>query len=734
VPKRPVLRAAFTAALLCAGSLALITQQAAAADPPSAVSTTLAGNGWSTATENAGLGSVTIASSADDPYAPNAADLATGPGDEASGKGGKPYLINSSYGGTPLRDITDLGYSTKVLASQEPDLLDAALNLSLVADDANSTGYSFAGTLVYEPYYQGGTGTVLDGQWQTWNPMAPGAQWWFSRDIVDAQGNVLLARGSTATLEQIQADFAQNPKYDHIRLYPTGGGLYISLGQAGYSASTSDAEVLVDGVTFGGTTLPATTYDFETGIGPCLASVDDVSKTYTLTANCETTSTINVPDGWTLDGAGHTITAVENDASPSFPGAVIASAVGTDAGAAGLNVENLTITTDFTGVDQTPKLYGIYLHRASGTISNVTVDGITRDDSNYEARAIVIDNRSDTGSTDVPRATAHLDHITVMHYQKSGVELLGNLGFTASDLDIGSATKLDGTPLTALASHAVEVLYTAHGSVTDSRLGENNYSTDNTGGDGDPDATAMLVLQAGNVTVTRNVISGTDGDVGIDISNDLNTTTTNATVSCNTFRRSHGGRADRHFGFAVWPDDSGNAGAVNLIAASNTFSGWRKNIKDDTEGTVTRTSDPSCPTVASVTAAPRAVTWHGATTVTAHVASGAGANVAGASVTLQAQPVGQAGFATVATGTSRANGNVSFTDRPARNTRYRVLVAKDTYTGSTSNTVLVLVRPKITVARSAASVRRGHSVTFSGTVGPDRSGQSVQLQRKQGQQ
>src|SRR2546423_11891566 len=63
-----------------------------------------------------------------------------------------------------------------------------------------------------------------------------------------------------------------------------------------------------------------------------------VGKPMTLDADCTTDATIKIPDGFTLDGAGHTITAVDPPGS-HFIGAIVQNE-GKVA-----NVKNLTITT-----------------------------------------------------------------------------------------------------------------------------------------------------------------------------------------------------------------------------------------------------------------------------------------------------------------------------------------------------------------------------------------------------
>ena len=53
---------------------------------------------------------------------------------------------------------------------------------------------------------------------------------------------------------------------------------------------------------------------------------DGAGHLYTLTDDVRTYSTITMPNDATLDGAGHTITAVEDAAHRNFPGPVLASA------------------------------------------------------------------------------------------------------------------------------------------------------------------------------------------------------------------------------------------------------------------------------------------------------------------------------------------------------------------------------------------------------------------------
>ena len=48
-----------------------------------------------------------------------------------------------------------------------------------------------------------------------------------------------------------------------------------------------------------------------TTVGNCTFTTNDKTKTMSLVADCTTDTTINVPNGYTLDGKGYKITAVD---------------------------------------------------------------------------------------------------------------------------------------------------------------------------------------------------------------------------------------------------------------------------------------------------------------------------------------------------------------------------------------------------------------------------------------
>ena len=88
--------------------------------------------------------------------------------------------------------------------------------------------------------------------------------------------------------------------------------------------------------------LPATPASAAPIMAACAGTT--VGTTFTLTADCDTTVPLTVPDGFTVDGAGHKITAHDGRTVP-FMGAVV-----TNAGTS-MHLRNLTIQGTGFAVD-----------------------------------------------------------------------------------------------------------------------------------------------------------------------------------------------------------------------------------------------------------------------------------------------------------------------------------------------------------------------------------------------
>lgn len=234
---------------------------------------------------------------------------------------------------------------------------------------------------------------------------------------------------------------------------------------------------------------------------------DTVGTTMTLLADCTTAATIYVPDGYTLDGNGFTITAV--DPGPgSFTGAVVANAgMSMNVVNLGVSAENLKIVCHAGDA----RLAGIKLAAASGTIAYNTVIGINQGASGcQEGNAIEVRNLVGYSNPPLPAETSvtvEIAYNTVSDYQKTGILVSGNVHADIHHNWVGdSATQAN------LAANSVQLSYGASGSITHNTVygnqwfGASNYA-----------ATALLVLDAKIVEISKNNIRG-NSDVGIYLS------------------------------------------------------------------------------------------------------------------------------------------------------------------------------------------------------------------------
>ena len=220
--------------------------------------------------------------------------------------------------------------------------------------------------------------------------------------------------------------------------------------------------------------------------------------TMRLTASCATTSSIVIPEGFTLDGGGYTIAGVD-PAGGHFTGGVLTN------GGVTANVTSVVVTViglqDIcdAGVD---RLRGIYFAGASGSITHSTVTGINQGPSGcQEGNAIEVRNFGESAQTSV----VEIAHNSVIDYQKTGIVCNGASVCSVHNNTVGaSATQAN------LAANSVQYGFGSTGSLDNNSITGNSWQVD-------PywDATAVLVYQSNGVRVTSNRIDG-NSDVGID--------------------------------------------------------------------------------------------------------------------------------------------------------------------------------------------------------------------------
>lgn len=222
-------------------------------------------------------------------------------------------------------------------------------------------------------------------------------------------------------------------------------------------------------------------------------------STMTLDGDCTTDETILVPDGMTLDGSGHTITAV--DPVGGFKGAVVEN------GGATANVVHLTVTTDSLsnackgGAD---RLRGIMFDGASGRIAHNTVDGINKGASGcQEGNGIEVRNAPFDG-THPNTIVVEIEHNTIVSYQKTGIVANGDV-----DVDIHHNTIGESATQENLAANSLQLGFGALGSVTHNSIDGNQWK-----GITNFAATAILIFDASPTSVSKNNIRG-NSEIGI---------------------------------------------------------------------------------------------------------------------------------------------------------------------------------------------------------------------------
>ncbi|WP_035857989.1 DUF7507 domain-containing protein [Kitasatospora cheerisanensis] len=295
----------------------------------------------------------------------------------------------------------------------------------------------------------------------------------------------------------------------------------------------------------------------------CTASTTS-GTTITLTGDCTTSDNLTVPDGFTLDGAGHTLTATDRSPADPLLGAVLANAPG----AATMTVQNLTVKGDYlprAANDATTNaaFFGIRFLSASGSVSNVTVTGITRHQTYNFGQGIMVD------ATSGPPQTVTVTDVHVSDFQKNGLTANGAATMNVTGSMLGppdTAIPLPPPPVTGnIAQNSVQYFNSggtfAHNTVV-THTADNPVSA----------STGMLLFTANGVTVDHNTITGPNGaDIGINV-----TGGSNITLSYNDLSRSPIAPPLRDFWGYGAAGYSGAAATTTLIC--NTFSGWNQNL------------------------------------------------------------------------------------------------------------------------------------------------------------
>ena len=219
-----------------------------------------------------------------------------------------------------------------------------------------------------------------------------------------------------------------------------------------------------------------------------------------LNADIITDETITIPDGYTLDGNGHTITAVDP------PGGHFIGAVVQNEGATA-HVKNLTVTvSDLSNTCDSygDRLRGIMFEGASGSITHCTVVGINQGPSGcQEGNAIEVRNPPFDG-THPNTQTVEIAHNKIQAYQKTGIVANGDVKAAIHHNQIGASATQEN-----LAANTIQLGFGATGSAVHNNIDGNQWLQAS-----DWSATAILIYLADGADISKNNVGG-NSDVGI---------------------------------------------------------------------------------------------------------------------------------------------------------------------------------------------------------------------------
>ncbi len=232
----------------------------------------------------------------------------------------------------------------------------------------------------------------------------------------------------------------------------------------------------------------------------CSFATDATTTTMTLMGDCTTDESIAIPDGWTLDGDGHTITAVD-PAGDHFRGGVLEN------GGAVAHVRDVTVTaSDLADVCDggADRLRGILFDGAFGSIVGTTVTGINQGASGcQEGNGIEVRNAPFDG-THPNTMDVLIQGNVVVDYQKNGITANGDLRAVVRDNTVEGAGMVD-----YIAQNGIQLGFGATGHVRGNTVSGNWYTPE------DFVATGILLFEASNAVILDNSVF--ESQVGVAI-------------------------------------------------------------------------------------------------------------------------------------------------------------------------------------------------------------------------
>jgi hypothetical protein len=278
-------------------------------------------------------------------------------------------------------------------------------------------------------------------------------------------------------------------------------------------------------------------------------------STFTLTSDCDTTVQLTVPDGVTVDGGGHIITA-HDPLSGNFGGAVLTN----DPTGHSMSVQNLTIEgTGFAVACLGQQLIGLFFNDASGSVTGVHVEGITQHSGCPLGQGIRANAVAGTART------VTITNTVVSDYQKGALVASGMMTMNVSSSTLGPPDRT--MPVLLPSQNGVQyggvgVNAGAGGTLTNSVIYGSGFGKPVDAG------LAVMLYGATGVTLSGDTITGDGTDVGVSVSN----ASTGVAIDRNQIGRTAPDDPD-NLGFGV-EVDTGSTASLSC----NTFSGWNEDI------------------------------------------------------------------------------------------------------------------------------------------------------------
>jgi len=426
---------------------------------------------------------------------PGSYEFVTGIGDPPLGYGSLKFtpgagdrwnIATNQFAGKDLDDMDKLAMTIYRPSTSA----DESLFFNFDVDFDNTAVGGYQGRLVYVP---DDNGVVNEGAWQKWDMDVGLWTWsWYEEGLDNNLGtpgdNNMWPDGDTDALRSWSEIVTAFPNAEVFFESFTGQTLV-----RGGHPGPAGLEGYLDSVT-----VNHKTYDFEND--ECVFVTH--GNKYKLKNDCVTTETILIPDGMTLVGGWHTITA-KDPAGGHFLGAVVMN------GGDEASVKNLKISADNLAPvcdDGDNRLRGILFNGASGVIEDNKVLALNQGPSGsgcQEGNAFEVRNAPFDGTHPGTKSVKIRDNYAA-HYMKSGIVANGDLFAEIKDNNIKSS-HLD----LVTASNSIQLAFGASGKIMDNKVGGNQWC-----GPSDFVATAMLIFSAGNVEIRDNYIYG-NSDIGI---------------------------------------------------------------------------------------------------------------------------------------------------------------------------------------------------------------------------